>query len=128
MSKDELEALFAIAMPNCPECGFAIQRFESFWKNPSGEWEETIHMVCQEGHRTKVEPIVMDKWMFVKKIIYYGVEEDSKVEVEVVAPGFETTITIPFEESDKLISYLDKKVIVRFNGLRATIIYPDAAP
>jgi hypothetical protein len=52
--------LIALASPPCHECGASVQRVETRWhRDEDGAWRlGPAFMVCADGHRVLVEPLV----------------------------------------------------------------------
>jgi hypothetical protein len=51
--------LVALASPRCHECGESVQRVEMRWhEDEDGVWRQVAHMVCADGHRGLVSPLL----------------------------------------------------------------------
>jgi hypothetical protein len=53
-------ALIALASPPCHECAASVQRVEAQWHlDEDFKWRPgPYHMVCGDGHRVLVEPLL----------------------------------------------------------------------
>jgi hypothetical protein len=56
----DLEELTARAGPPCRECGASVQRVEIPWRlDEEGSWTlGPSFMICGDGHRVSVEPLL----------------------------------------------------------------------
>jgi hypothetical protein len=56
MTKAEL---IALASPPCHECASPVQRIENQWHiDEDSRWRAAAFMVCANGHRVVVEPLM----------------------------------------------------------------------
>lgn len=47
--------LISLASPPCHQCGGPVQRVETKWRFEDGDWRPEGVMVCESGHRVRVE-------------------------------------------------------------------------